>query len=612
MNKRLGLHTARIEVLESRIAPANLVLTTLADNGSAGSLRSEIATLNTSGGGTITLAKGLHGAIVLKSDGPDIFSSIGLDLPNVTINGAGKYRDLSITGGASVALTGMTLTGGVAANGGGLYINTSGTTVTLTSCVFEGNKATNGGGLFVSDPGAAVRLLSSVVKGNKAAGSSGPGAPGGNAIGGGIDTDAGNLVLNNSKVTGNAAVGGAGALYKNGGNAYGGGVYNKGGGITVFDSTVSGNTASGGRGGAGINFTSHVAATGGASGGTASGGGIDSVDGLTGQSISGSVISGNAARGGSGGNGGKADPRGAGTYGGNAGGATGGGVFILGSSNPSANSASISTSTISGNIAAGGNGGAGSRGNGKTGSAGKYAYAGSNASGDGGGISYESGGTLSITASTISGNKAAVGLENKHAELSGAGEGGGIIEVFGNLKLSLVTLGNNSSSNLGGGLYVSATSTSSPNSISIHNCTIAANKSATGGGLYDGYSTAGQFSLVSTIISGNTAKTDPDVGLSPASLFNPATQITASYDLIGNINLSTQANVVASHDLLNVSPMLGPLGYHDHGHEQTFLPSARSPAVLGGPGQNVDGLGTDENGQLFGTSVDIGAVQTTK
>jgi hypothetical protein len=74
--------------------------------------------------------------------------------------------------------------------------------------------------------------------------------------------------------------------------------------------------------------------------------------------------------------------------------------------------------------------------------------------------------------------------------------------------------------------------------------------------------------------------------------------------------------VASSNNLTSGNPLLGPLAFHvagstlNTGATPTMLPSKTSPAVVGGPGLNPDGLATDQNGHAFGSSIEIGAVQT--
>jgi len=552
-----------IEILESRIAPATVFVTTLGDSG-IGSLRAAITAVNAaSGASTISFNPNLHGSIILKSALPGITNSVAITAPGITINGAGKFPDLSITDGAAISITGLTLKGGASTVGAGLYISDTGGAVTLTNCTITGNHVTEG-----------------------AASGAGFGA-----AGGGVYVNASSLTIISSKITGNSATGGAGARGdKSGGQAAGGGIFNSGSALVIQASVVSGNTVRGGAGGAGINYSvsrTHVvtAASSGGEGGYAAGGGVYSSHGTL--TILDSVISGNTGAGGRGGVGGKASRSAAGTYGGGGGGVYGGGIL---SQDGTVN---ILYSTVSGNVVIGGKGAAGSRGNGTTGNKGKYGYEGGAGGAGGGGIS-SYGDTATIVASTFSGDTAISGkASGRLAESQPHSVGGGIYLQNDTATLSLVTVARNSAGTDGGGIWISQGTTAT-----IHNCTIAENSAGAGGGIFV---SSGTVNIVSTIIGLDHAKTDADVDGT----------INSSFDLIQNVG-ADGANITSSHDITGVSPLLGPLGYHDGGATETLLPSASSPAVVGGPGDNIDSLTADQNGQPFGGSVDIGAVQTTR
>jgi hypothetical protein len=119
----------------------------------------------------------------------------------------------------------------------------------------------------------------------------------------------------------------------------------------------------------------------------------------------------------------------------------------------------------------------------------------------------------------------------------------------------------------------------------IQNSTIVLNHALLrGGGLVVFTANGGTANVVSTIIALNTAKTSPEV-----------------------IGFTDDPS---DHNLISVNPLLGALGYHDGGTTKTMLPRLESPAVIGGPGSNPAELTTDQNGQPFGSSIFIGAVQT--
>lgn len=436
------LRTTIIEPLESRVAPAGvsiLTVTSLADNGGSGTLRSAINKADTAGTpyminfhlkGTITLSPTLGPLSI--TDGLTMAGS------RITINGAGKTQDISITGG-NVTLDGLKITNGHAPVGAGLYINDPSGTVTLEGCV---------------------------ITGNHAAGSMIPGASGGYAHGGGIANLGGSLAIESlqtktgthttttkSQITRNSAAGGAGALGNssgggtgyNGGDAAGGGIYNAAS-LTITSAVITGNTATGGAGGLGANATysksasAGTAGTYGGNGGHAYGGGIYNTGPL---SITKARITGNSAAGGKGGSGGNALYANANTYGGGVGGnggaAGGGGIFNSGGA------VTIQSSTLSGNTAKAGSGsGGGTTFNGANGSNfsvttyqgtqtpnpaapganGGNGYAGGNGGNAVGGAISSTTGSVTITASTLSGNLAAPGNGGNGTAGGNGGKGG--------------------------------------------------------------------------------------------------------------------------------------------------------------------------------------------
>ncbi len=603
-----------IEPLEDRIAPATIYVNSLADHEQTGkiTLRDAINMANAATSPAIidfgTPAKALKGTITLKSPLPQITYSVTINGTGVTISGANKFQDISIGSAPDVTLNGLKITAGHSAIGAGVYISDTGGTITINKCVITANHAVGAKGASQSAGYAAQ--------------------------GGGIADMGGALTITNSTISKNTAAGGAGgAGGQAGGSAQGGGIFTTDS-LTITSSTISGNTATGGAGGAAYNASYSAAtqttvyATAGGAGGAAQGGGIFNSGAYV--TVTASTVSGNAVKGGIGAAGGKplagyngADfsvsqgmvnaPTGGGDGGDGQAGGAGGNANGAGIASTGGTS-KISTSTISGNIATAGAGGAGSNGGhggagGKGGHSGMYsyttAYGGSGgAGGYGGNSGIASGGgvysndTLTISSSTISGNTVihakagAAGAGGAKGSGTGTptdgaagmdgtlymGAGGGIHSNAGSVSLSLVTIAANSADNGGGvSLY-------QPTSAEIHNSTIAFNKAASGGGMFvTPDSSNDPINVISTIVAQNSAATNADVD---------ATTITAANSLIG------------------VSAILGKLGFHDHNKlTETLLPSASGPAVTGG--SNPDGLTADQNGQPFGSTIFIGAVQTT-
>jgi predicted outer membrane repeat protein len=148
----------------------------------------------------------------------------GLD-PQAKLSARGSGRRvITITGGARVRLESITLTGGRAAKGGGVFIG-EGAALTLGDGVLiTGNRAAvDGGGVCIDDASSFVMEDRALVKGNKAAGRQGTG--GGLCVG--MDSE---IVMRGGLVIDNKAKRGAG-------------VYNAFGQFTLEGGSVSGNIA---------------------------------------------------------------------------------------------------------------------------------------------------------------------------------------------------------------------------------------------------------------------------------------------------------------------------------------------------------------------------------
>ena len=138
----------------------------------------------------------------------------------LTISGGGTSRVILVDSGVTADLNGLTLTGGFATNGAGLY-NAGGTT-TLFNVTISGNSASDSGGGLFTTAGGTTTLTEAVVSGNTATNN-----------GGGLATMTGSTtVLNDStNVSYNTA------------GVNGGGMYNDGGTLALDTCTVSGNSA---------------------------------------------------------------------------------------------------------------------------------------------------------------------------------------------------------------------------------------------------------------------------------------------------------------------------------------------------------------------------------
>jgi hypothetical protein len=280
-------------------------------------------------GDTISIAAGLYlGTITIDKnltlDGAGAGSTIITTNP---MSPTDEAAIVTVNSGVTAVIDGVTITGGHKANsgdpfndgGGGLY---NAGQLTLTNSTIRDNIATGspsnpnayGGGIFNL---GTLTLIESTVRNNRAVGGNvdhsiiGGEAIGGSGHGGGIYNISGSLTLIKSTVSHNEASGGTGTGGAggngHGGGGAGGGIYTwavvGGGGaaVTLVNSTVSGNQASGGTGISGGGDESVFGA-----GGSAAGGGIFNLGGLSGFDplssvhLSSSTIGNNSATGGDG------------------------------------------------------------------------------------------------------------------------------------------------------------------------------------------------------------------------------------------------------------------------------------------------------------------------
>ena len=235
-----------------------LTVTSTLDSGT-GSLREAIT--NAAAGDTITFDANvktitLSTGLVIDKDltiaGPE-GSSVTISRNNTRsffsvlsmTSGTIELRNLTITGGSAdygggiyntgtLTVTNSTISDNGADYGGGIY-NTGTLTVTVTNSTVSGNSAYRGGGIYnygeTYYKEATLTVTNSTVSGNNASGNSTSTINGTPDGGGGIYNEAATLTVTNSTVSGN------GSTY------YGGGIVSVTGTLTVTNSTVSGNGA---------------------------------------------------------------------------------------------------------------------------------------------------------------------------------------------------------------------------------------------------------------------------------------------------------------------------------------------------------------------------------
>ncbi|MHB1556630.1 MAG: beta strand repeat-containing protein, partial [Isosphaeraceae bacterium] len=297
-----------ILALEGRRLLSTFYVTSTADDGSAGTLRSVISAASQAGVSntidfnlpnpgtpqTITLSQGalvLGGSANLTIQGP----GAGL----LTIDAAKSSRVFQVNLGVTASISGLTITGGTGTAGGGVYSkgNTSlsdcvvtgntatnygggiygSNTLSLTDCTISANSGFMGGGVYTSVKVATTPTITDCTISGNSAGQNGAGAYlGGTAAmtdctisgnsaakyGGGLWTD-GATTLTGCTISGNSAVkyGGGLCVYHgsptldactisgNSSGTYGGGLFNfRKVASSLTDCTITGNTASHGGG----------------------------------------------------------------------------------------------------------------------------------------------------------------------------------------------------------------------------------------------------------------------------------------------------------------------------------------------------------------------------
>ncbi len=243
------------------------VVTTTADDGTPGTLRSQIAAA--SSGDTITFASNVTGTIALRSGELDISRSVTITGPGanvLAVDGGHASRVFGVTGG-TVTISGLTVQNGNSRDGGGgvfiasgavtmagctLTNNSAGSTdiynpasgvgggianygsLTLTGCTLANNSSPNGGGGIYN--GGPLTAASCVLVGNSANNSS-PDGGGGGILSGGYDTPRAAVTLTNCTLTGNSV----GNIY-GGPPASGGGVSIVSGAATLTNDILYGDT----------------------------------------------------------------------------------------------------------------------------------------------------------------------------------------------------------------------------------------------------------------------------------------------------------------------------------------------------------------------------------
>ncbi|MBM81582.1 MAG: hypothetical protein CMJ78_13465 [Planctomycetaceae bacterium] len=371
-----------------------------------GGVSNEVGDLDITGDVTIT-GNGTGNTIVdASATGDRVFHISGgtavVNISGLTIQGGSATDGGGISNDGNLSLTNVTVGGNTASNNGGGIENNDGA-VTLNNVALDGNTANvNGGGLHISGSGN-VTVSGGTVNGNIA-----------NQEGGGLwNSPGGTLTVNGTTIDGNTANGDDAATVQGGG-----GIFNVGGTLSISDATithnVSGATMAGNGGGGGLieggsnnTISNTTISDNTANAGSADGGGLwnsgtgslsvassDPMDEMAGTLIAGNIAEGDDM----------ATPQG------------GGGVFNVGGT------VTISDAAIVDNVSA------------------------ATLAGNGGGGILNEGGSLTITDSFIGDNTAT----------DGTADGGGILVAGGMVTIDGSFLGGNAAAQAGGGIEVQA------------------------------------------------------------------------------------------------------------------------------------------------------------
>jgi CSLREA domain-containing protein len=259
---------------------SNLADNVCNDGGGGCSLRAAIQQANfTAGTDTINLP--ITGTINLTSALPDLASNMTISGPawwllTVRRDTGGDYRIFRVVSGATVSISGLTVSNGKTADGapsstfassgdGGGGIFNAGT-LTLNGCVITGNTTGNGGaggggiangyggsgglGGGVYNTGTLTMKDCSVTFNRTGDGGTGTYSDGGGGSGGGIANSHGAVTLSSCVVDSNTTgTGPAAGTRRYGGS--GGGIYSDAGTLNVTNSVFSNNVTGGGTGGIG-------------------------------------------------------------------------------------------------------------------------------------------------------------------------------------------------------------------------------------------------------------------------------------------------------------------------------------------------------------------------
>ena len=212
---------------------STITVTSLADDGSPGTLR--YAIVNANSGDTINFAKQVSGTITLTQGQLEINKNVTISGPgasSMAISGNNSVEVFAISQGITATISGVTIANGSAANGGGVYNN--GGTLTLSDCTLSGNQASGYGGGIFNNKGM-LTLTNCTLAGNAA------------VRGGGIwNGNSSTLNVTNSTLSGNTASEIGGGIWNT--SLPGGTTSQTGSTLNLTNSTLAGNSAGAGGG----------------------------------------------------------------------------------------------------------------------------------------------------------------------------------------------------------------------------------------------------------------------------------------------------------------------------------------------------------------------------
>jgi hypothetical protein len=553
----------RLHLLEDRCVPSTITPRTFADGGlGSGSLRDAVLQFNADTGtedDIIQLEAGTYSLTIRNTHGHENAGLEGdLNLNQTshrwiihgagtrTIIDAGELQDRAfqiVNARMQVVFQDLVIQGGVAQDNG-----TQGAQPGTTDAL-GGGILNNGGNVRLNN----VLLQYNVVRGGDAAVKK---APGYSASGAAIYSTGGALTIAGARIVNNQAIGGRGgdssqhAPAGNGGSAGGGGLYAGAGSLDISDSRIANNRATGGPGGNGgfVQTTTYGGGFGlGGAGGMAQGAGLY-VNGSS-LTVASSAIASNQ------GTGGYAGFNGWGglTY--------GGGLYIL----VNADRLTVSNCTLSDNSV--------------NGLSGYVGY--------GGGI-YNAWGSLTLSASTLSGN-------------STNGNGGGIYNYFGTLTVSNCTLSNNTGGYGAGGIF------NYSGTVTVTGSTLSGNSAQAAGGI----SNYGTLTISNSTLSGNTATYSGggiynygggiyNYGEGPVTLTNVTLTANRADTAGGGLFVQFGAPGPVLHNTLIADNFSGASGTTRD--DVSGALNASGDYNLIGDGTGMTGLTNDVNGNLVGTA----------